>query len=54
MTETTPTQAELVNLTKEELKLFKEIKTNQYGNQICLEQEYISYQYLLSELGVKQ
>lgn len=45
--EPTPTIAALKNLTKEETMLYKDIKENLYGEQIRLEQERISYGYII-------
>lgn len=45
-----PSRADLPYLAEEELILFSKLKNNQFGNQIRLEQEYISFEILEARL----
>jgi hypothetical protein len=51
--EPAPTTASLQNLTNEETMFYKDIRENLYGDQIRLEQERISYGYIIQALKNK-
>jgi hypothetical protein len=52
VSESAPVNAQLSNLTEEELSLYKDLVDNKYGNSVRLEQEVISYDLVIDFLKV--